>query len=323
LPEGQSSVSPIDTEHDDTVLVHTEHFLTPPSLYFTDLANREKWRLLARLPAQFDGKGLIAERRHAIAPDGVEIPYWLVGREANMQGTAAPCLLYGYGGFEESLDPHYDATTGIAWLEQGGLYAVANIRGGGEFGPDWHRAAQREKRQVAFDDFLAVGAALIASGVTAPARLAIRGGSNGGLLAAACMIQRPELFGAVLSELPLLDMARFHLLLQGASWIDEYGDPEDAADLPFLMAYSPYQKVQADVSYPSVLFTSSTTDDRVHPGHARKMTAKMQLQGHEQVWYLENCDGGHGAGVEPEAIARVEATAFIFLKNAVGSDFFG
>lgn len=312
----QSYVDSIDSERDDTVLVHVEHFLTPPSLYYADLATpANEWQLLARLPAQFDTTGLVAERSHATAPDGVAIPYWLIGREANVRGDAtAPCMLYGYGGFEVALDPHYDSTAGIAWLESGGLYAIANIRGGGEFGPDWHQAAQRDKRQVAFNDFFAVAEALVASGVTTSRQLVIRGGSNGGLLTGVAMVQRPELFGAVMSEVPLLDMARFHLLLQGASWIDEYGDPDDAKDLRFLMRYSPYQNVKGDVGYPPALFTSSATDDRVHPGHARKMAAKMQAMGHGNVWYLENRDGGHGAGVEAEAIARVEATAFTFAR---------
>lgn len=313
----QSYVDSIDSERDDTVLVHVEHFLAPPSLYYADFAQPEsEWQLLARLPAQFDATGLVAERRHALSTDGVAIPYWLIGREANVRGhRPAPCLLYGYGGFEVALDPHYDATTGIAWLESGGLYAVANIRGGGEFGPEWHQAAQRENRQVAFDDFIAVAEALVSSGVTTSERLAIRGGSNGGLLTGVMLVQRPELFGAVLSEVPLLDMARFHVLLQGASWIDEYGDPDNADDLRFLLSYSPYQNVKAETVYPPALFTSSATDDRVHPGHARKMAARMQAQGHERVWYLENRDGGHGAGIEAESIARVEATAFTFLKE--------
>ncbi len=316
----QSYVDSIDSERDDTVLVHVEHFLAPPSLYYADLgAPDQTWQLLARLPAQFDTTGLIAERRHATAPDGVAIPYWVIGRETNIRGDAhGRCMLYGYGGFEVALDPHYDATAGIAWLESGGVYAIANIRGGGEFGPEWHQAAQREKRQVAFDDFYAVAKALAVTGVTTPRQLVIRGGSNGGLLTGVAMIQRPELFGAVMSEVPLLDMARFHLLLQGASWIDEYGDPDDANDLRFLMTYSPYQNVLADVDYPPALFTSSATDDRVHPGHARKMAAKMQALGHDNVWYLENRDGGHGAGVEAEAIARVEATAFTFARTMTG-----
>jgi prolyl oligopeptidase len=319
LPQAsQSWVDSIDSERDDTVLIHVEHFLMPPSLYHADLASDAPWQLLARLPAQFDATGLSAVRRHAIAPDGERIPYWLIGREVETCTDARPCLLYGYGGFEVALDPGYDATTGIAWLERGGLYAVANIRGGGEFGPAWHQAALRENRQVSFDDFNAVAEALVKTGVTAPGQLAIRGGSNGGLLTGVCMVQRPELFGAVLSEVPLLDMARFHLLLQGASWIDEYGDPDDAGDLRHLMAYSPYQNVKADVAYPPALFTSSTSDDRVHPGHARKMAAKMQAQGHANVWYQETGEGGHGAGVEPEAIAQAEAAAFTFLASTIG-----
>jgi prolyl oligopeptidase len=319
LPEAsQSWVDSIDSERDDTVLIHVEHFLMPPSLHHADLANDAPWRLLARLPAQFDATGLAAVRRHAIAPDGERIPYWLIGKDIETTAETRPCLLYGYGGFEVALDPGYDATTGIAWLERGGLYAVANIRGGGEFGPAWHQAALRENRQISFDDFIAVAQALVDDGVTTPKQLAIRGGSNGGLLTAVCMVQRPALFGAVLSEVPLLDMARFHLLLQGASWIDEYGDPDDAGDLRHLMAYSPYQNVKADVAYPPALFTSSTSDDRVHPGHARKMAAKMQAQGHANVWYQETGDGGHGAGVEPEAVAQAEAAAFTFLAATIG-----
>lgn len=263
------------------MLIHVEHFLIPPSLHYADLSNDAPWQLLAQLPAQFDATGLSAVRHHAIAPDGKRIPYWLIGRDVAHTTHARPCLLYGYGGFEVALDPQYDTTTGIAWLERGGLYAIANIRGGGEFGPDWHQAALREHRQVSFDDFIAVAQALIDTGVTSAKQLGIRGSSNGELLVGACTVQRPELFGAVLSEVRLLDMARFHLLLQGASWIDEYGDPDQPDDLRVLMAYSPYQNVKADVRYPPVLFTSSTSDDRVHPGHAHKMAAKMQARGHE------------------------------------------
>ncbi|MCY0387039.1 prolyl oligopeptidase family serine peptidase [Robbsia sp. Bb-Pol-6] len=319
LPAGQCDVSPIDFRRDDTALVYVEHYLTPPSLFHVTLGSDAPWHLLAQLPARFDSTGLVAERRHASAPDGVQIPYWLVGREAAVRGAAAPCLLYGYGGFEIALDPRYDATTGIGWLEAGNLYAVANIRGGGEFGPDWHRAAQRGKRQVAFDDFIAVAQSLIDSGATTAAQLAISGGSNGGLLTGVCLVQRPDLFGAVVSEVPLLDMARFHLLLQGASWIDEYGDPDVPEDLRVLLTYSPYQNVREDAAYPPVLFTTSSADDRVHPGHARKMAARMQAQGHAQVWYLENREGGHGAGIEPETIARQRATVFDFLRRTVGA----
>ncbi|MGH8783396.1 prolyl oligopeptidase family serine peptidase [Paraburkholderia sp.] len=320
LPDGcEASVQAVDSTCDDTVLIYVGHFLKPPSLYLADIAGEVPWRLLGQLPARFDSTGFVAERRQATAPDGVQIPYWLIGREADLQSNPRPCLLYGYGGFNIPVDtPVYLDTMGFSWLEPGGVYAVASVRGGGEFGPAWHQAAQREKRQVAFDDFIAVAEALIGSGVTTPCQLTISGGSNGGLLTAVCMIQRPELFGAVVSDMPLLDMARFHLLLQGASWIDEYGNPEDDDDRRTLMTYSPYHNVQRGVAYPPVLFTSSSTDDRVHPGHARKMVAKMQALGHDNVWYLEHRDGGHGAGVEPETMARANATTYEFLRSKIG-----
>ncbi|AOK29669.1 MULTISPECIES: prolyl oligopeptidase family serine peptidase [Burkholderia] len=321
LPDdGEASVTAIDPTRDDTVLIYVDHFLTPPSLYLADLDTNAPMRLLGRLPARFEATGLATERRHATAPDGMRIPYWVIGREADLRGNAQPCVLYGYGGFEVSVDtPAYLDTIGFSWLEQGGVYAIASTRGGGEFGPAWHRAAQRDKRQVAFDDFIAVAEALIATGVTTPEQLAIMGASNGGLLSAVCMIQRPDLFGAVVSDVPVLDMSRFHLLMQGALWIDEYGDPNNADDYRTLMAYSPYHNVKPDVSYPPVLFTSSSTDDRVHPGHARKMVAKMQALGHREVWYLEHRDGGHGAGIEPETIARAQATTHEFLRSKIGA----
>lgn len=321
LPAGcEASVTAVDRARDDTVLIYVDHFLTPPALYHADLSSDTPWHQLGQLPARFDSTGFVALRRHAMAPDGVQIPYWVIGREADLQGTPRPCLLYGYGGFEIPLDtPAYMDTLGFSWLEPGGVYAIASIRGGGEFGPGWHQAAQREKRPVAFGDFIAVAEALIGSSVTTPEQLAIQGASNGGLLTAACMIQRPDLFGAVISHVPVLDMSRFHLLLQGALWVDEYGNPDDADDRRMLMAYSPYHNVKPDVSYPPVLFTSSSTDDRVHPGHARKMVAKMQALGHGEVCYLEQRDGGHGAGVEPETIARASATTFEFLRAKIGA----
>ncbi|WP_442857158.1 prolyl oligopeptidase family serine peptidase [Burkholderia sp. TSV86] len=321
LPQGcEVSLSPIDEIRDDTVLIHTEHFLTPPSLHWADLANESPWRLIARLPAQFDAAGLAVKRRYAAAPDGARIPYWVIGRESDLRGNPRPCVLFGYGDFEVEFDtPFYLNVDGYAWLEAGGVLAIAGIRDGGEFGPSWHRAALRDKRQTAFDDFIAVARALVSAATTTPKQLAIRGASNGGLLTAACMIQRPDLFGAVVSEMAVLDMARFHVLLQGAAWIDEYGDPDDADALRALMAYSPYQNVKAGVAYPPVLFTTSATDDRVHPGHARKMVARMQALGHEQVWYWEQRDGGHGAGVEPEAIARTHSIVYEFLWTTIGS----
>ncbi|MFU1912724.1 prolyl oligopeptidase family serine peptidase [Bordetella avium] len=317
--ESAVTMEAVDGMRDDTVLIHVDHFLEPTALYYADLSRngggKDDWRLLARQAPQFDTRGMSAQLRHANAPDGTRIPYWLIGR---LSDTPQPCLLYGYGGFEESLDePAYIATTGISWLERGGLYAIACIRGGGEFGPAWHQAALRENRQIAFDDFIAVAETLVATGVTRPEQLGISGASNGGLLVAACMVQKPELFGAVLCSVPVLDMARFHKLLQGATWVEEYGNPDDAQALKWLLAYSPYHQVQADVAYPDVLFTTSSSDDRVHPGHARKMAAKMQALGHENVCYLERRDGGHGAGVDARAIAYAEAIEASFLWRAL------
>ena len=331
----EASVSAIAHEIDDLAFVYLSDYLNPDALFIVDLADPAAegpiepaaegaaWRELARLPAQFNAGDLAIEMRSAVAPDGVRIPYTVIGRKTTLQGAGcpAPCLLYGYGGFEIALTPNYAVGPGIGWLERGGIYVVANIRGGGEFGPAWHQAAQGDKRQVAFDDFIAVAEALIADGITAAAQLAIQGGSNGGLLVAACMIQRPALFGAVVCEVPLLDMARYHQLLAGASWIDEYGDPEQPNHARALAAYSPYHNVkgvQGGTSYPPVLFLTSTRDDRVHPGHARKMTAKMQQLGHEQTWYLENVDGGHAGAVDARQNASRHALIYSFLWRTVG-----
>ncbi|ALM85051.1 prolyl oligopeptidase family protein [Bordetella sp. N] len=345
LPPGSEvSMESVDAERDDTVLIHVDHFLVPPSLYHGDLgdadvgghtglaasatdveadvsayAKASGWHLLSHMPPKFDSAGMSAQLRYATAPDGVSIPYWVIGRLPAAGDAPLRCQLYGYGGFEEALDaPAYSATTGVTWLERGGIYAIACIRGGGEFGPIWHQAALREKRPVAFDDFIAVAQALIDTGVTTSRQLSISGASNGGLLTAACMVRRPDLFGAVLSDVPVLDMARFHKLLQGATWTEEYGDPEDPAALRSLLAYSPYHLVRADAAYPPVLFSASASDDRVHPGHARKMAAKMQAQGHADVWYLERREGGHGAGVDARTTARTSALEAGFLWTNTG-----
>jgi prolyl oligopeptidase len=212
------------------------------------------------------------------------------------------------------MTPWYGEITGKAWLERGGVFAVANIRGGGEFGPDWWKAAQKENRQRAYDDFLAVAEDLIERGIASPEHLGIEGGSNGGLLVGVAMTQRPELFRAVVVEVPLLDMRRYHTLLAGASWVAEYGDPDDPAEWDFIRRYSPYQNVSADAEYPRALFYTTTRDDRVHPGHARKMAAKMLEMGHP-VWYYENTEGGHGAGVTPEQRARMYAIIYTYLTE--------
>jgi len=321
----QVEVSPIEPTLDDEVYVDVDDYLLPPEYWLADLARADlaEWALLDRWPTQFDAAPYAVKRGHAQSADGTRVPYTIVGprglleQGAAGEASARPCLLTGYGGFAIPLTPSYLTGPAIGWLEQGGVYVVAHIRGGGEFGTEWHLAAQGELRQRAFDDFIAVAQALIADGVTTAAQLGIQGGSNGGLLVAACMVQRPELFGAVVCEVPLLDMSRYHLLHAGASWIDEYGDPDEPDDARILAAYSPYHHVSAEVAYPPVLFTTSTSDDRVHPGHARKMVARMQAQGAERVWYRENTDGGHGGADELEQ-ARHDAMVYAFLWACVG-----
>jgi prolyl oligopeptidase len=323
--DAQADVSPVEPTLNDEVFVDTDDYLQPPAYWLADLAseNLSEWELLDRWPTQFDATRFAVTRGHAVSADGTQVPYSVIGlRDAqplapeHPQSTARPCLLNGYGGFAIPLLPSYLTGQGIGWLERGGVYVVAHIRGGGEFGTRWHTAAQGEHRQRAFDDFIAVAEALIQTGVTSAAQLGIQGGSNGGLLVAACMVQRPELFGAVVCEVPLLDMSRYHLLHAGASWIDEYGDPDDPDEARVLAAYSPYHRVSADVAYPPVLFTTSTADDRVHPGHARKMAARMQALGAPQVWYRENTEGGHGGSDELEQ-AEHDAMVFEFLWHTL------
>jgi prolyl oligopeptidase len=317
--DGQADVSPVEPTLNDEVFVDTDDYLQPPAYWLADLARDDlrEWELIDRWPTQFDATRFVVTRGHAVSADGTRVPYTVIGpRDVQTSGQAArPCLLSGYGGFAIPLLPSYLTGQGIGWLERGGVYVVAHIRGGGEFGTRWHTAAQGEHRQRAFDDFIAVAEALIDTGVTSAAQLGIQGGSNGGLLVAACMVQRPELFGAVVCEVPLLDMSRYHLLHAGASWIDEYGDPDEPEEARALAAYSPYHRVSADVAYPPVLFTTSTADDRVHPGHARKMAARMQALGApaaDRVWYRENTEGGHGGSDELEQ-AEHDAMVFEFL----------
>jgi prolyl oligopeptidase len=220
--------------------------------------------------------------------------------------------LTGYGGFEIPMLPGYNPAMGTAWLERGGVFVLANIRGGGEFGPKWHETARKEHRQRAYDDFIAVAEALIARGVTSPKRLGIEGWSNGGLLMGVMLTERPDLFGAIHCGSPLLDMRRYNKLLAGASWMDEYGDPDKSEDWAYIQKFSPYQNTHADTKYPPILFTTSTRDDRVHPGHARKMAARLEEQGH-QVLYYENTEGGHGAAANNKQSAFMSALAYSFL----------
>jgi prolyl oligopeptidase len=244
------------------------------------------------------------------------VPYFLVRPKDLKYDGKAPTLLYGYGGFEISLTPGYSGTVGKAWLEKGGVYAVANIRGGGEYGPRWHQAALKQDRHKAYEDFAAVAEDLIARKVTSPRHLGIEGGSNGGLLTGNMLMQYPQLFGAVLVEVPLLDMKRYSHLLAGASWMAEYGDP-DTADWDFIRTFSPYHLFDPNKKYPPTFIWTTTRDDRVHPGHARKLAAKMLAAG-KDVRYFENIEGGHGAGATNEQAAKVRALSYAFLWKELG-----
>lgn len=252
------------------------------------------------------------EQFEAISKDGTRIPYFLVQSKGMKIDDSNPTLLYGYGGFESPQLPYYSGTLGTAWLERGGVYVLANIRGGGEFGPKWHRSALKENRQRCFDDFIAVAEDLIKHKITSRRHLGIMGGSNGGLLVGAVFTQRPELFNAVVCQIPLLDMKRYNKLLAGASWMAEYGNPDIPEEWAYIQKYSPYHNVFPDKKYPQVFFYTSTKDDRVHPGYARKMVAKMEDMGHK-VYYYENTEGGHAAAVTNRQRALKEALTYTYL----------
>ena len=308
---GTLSVSAVDDEHTDDYFLSVTDYLTPTALMLG--AVDAKPETLKQLPAFFDASQHEISQNFAVSKDGTRVPYFMVSRKGMVRNGDNPTLLYGYGGFEISLTPSYSASVGRAWLSQGGVYVVANIRGGGEYGPRWHQAALKANRNKAYEDFAAVAEDLIARKVTQPKRLGMQGGSNGGLLMGNMTVMYPQLFGAVVCQVPLLDMKRYHKLLAGASWMAEYGNP-DTDDWNFLKAYSPYQNVRADGKYPPVLFTTSTRDDRVHPGHARKMMARMAEQGHD-VRYYENIEGGHGGAANNEQAAFMQALAYTFLKQ--------
>jgi prolyl oligopeptidase len=300
----------------EAYLVSYTDFLTPDSLYLGHTGSDQR-ELLKSRPAYFDATGMHVEQRNATSKDGTRVPYFVVWPKGAKPDGTNPTLLYGYGGFEISMTPWYSGQFGKAWYEHGGVLVIANIRGGGEFGPAWHQAAVKANKQKSYDDFIAVAEDLAASRITSPRHLGIEGGSNGGLLVGAVMLQRPELFGAVSCQVPLLDMRRFNRLLAGASWMAEYGNPDEPAEWAWIEKYSPYQNVRKDVRYPPVLFTTSTRDDRVHPGHARKMAARMIEQGHD-VLYYENIEGGHGGAADNAQRADLQALQFAFLWERLG-----
>jgi len=299
-------------DHSDEYLLSSSGFTQPTTLWYGRVGGDRT--VLKREPEFFDADGVVAHQYFAESADGTAVPYFVVGRHLDAPG---PTILTGYGGYEISLTPEYDGIVGRGWLADGGTYAVANIRGGGEYGPEWHRAALRENRPRAFADFAAVAADLVTRGITTPARLGAVGGSNGGLLMGVMLTRYPELFGAIASQVPLMDMKRYHKLLAGQSWMAEYGDPDDESDWAFLRAYSPYHNVHSGQPYPPVLLLTSTRDDRVHPGHARKMAARLREHGYD-VSYYENVEGGHGAAADNRQAALKWALILEFFRRRLG-----
>lgn len=309
---GTVSVSAVDADESNDYWMTSSDYLTPTTLYLGSVEEESQPEQLKQLSAQFDASGLSISQHFATSQDGTQVPYFMVApKELPMDGST-PTLLYGYGGFEISLTPGYNPSVGRAWLEAGRVYVVANIRGGGEYGPRWHQAALKQNRLRAYEDFAAVAEDLVSRKVTSREHLGIQGGSNGGLLVGNMLAHYPNLFQAAVCQVPLLDMRRYHLLLAGASWMAEYGNPDAPGEWEFIQSYSPYQLVAEGTKYPAVLFTTSTRDDRVHPGHARKMMSKFEALG-QDVTYYENIEGGHGGAANNKQRAYMQALAYWFL----------
>lgn len=298
-------------------MVSSQDTLTPPTQSLIRFGHPPE--LLKQSPARFDSAGLAITQHEARSPDGTSIPYFEIGPLQARRDGSNTVLLSGYGGFQISSLPYYAATTGKLWLERGGILVIANIRGGGEFGPDWHKAGMRAGKKLSHDDFAAVARDLISRGVTRPERLACVGGSNGGLLVGNMLTRYPELFGAIECAVPLLDMKRYTKLTAGPSWISEYGDPDNPADWAFLREISAYQAVEAGRPYPPILLTTSGRDDRVHPGHARKMAAKLLALGY-RVYFYEPPEGGHGGATDNTELAFNIALGFAFLRKTIAAE---
>ena len=309
---GSWDISPFDQNDSDKYWVQVADFTQPARLELGELKTAKR-ELMKTNPQFFDAAALETTQHFVTSKDGTKVPYFVVAKKGLVLDGNTPVLMTAYGGFEVSYTPFYDGALGAAWLDKG-AFVLANIRGGGEYGPQWHETAIKQNRQRAYDDFIAVAEDLIARKVTSPKRLGIQGASNGGLLMGVMLTQRPDLFGAIVCSVPLLDMKRYHTLLAGASWMGEYGDPGVADEWAALAKYSPYQNVKKGSKYPRVLFTTSTLDDRVHPGHARKMVARMLEQGHDVI-YFENTEGGHGGAANNAQKANLKSLEYTFLMN--------
>jgi len=309
---GTVSPSAVDPDESDAYFMTVTDFLTPATLHMGEIGKAPE--KLKAAPAFFDASNLEISQHFTTSKDGTRIPYFQVSPKGMKLDGRHPTLLEGYGGFEASMVPRYDGAVGMAWMSKGGVYVLANIRGGGEYGPKWHQAALKRNRPRAYEDFAAVAGDLIKRNVTSAPHLGIAGGSNGGLLVGNMLTAYPRLFGAIVCQVPLLDMQRYSHLLAGASWMEEFGDPDKPEEWAFLKTFSPYHNVRPNEPYPPVLFMTTTRDDRVHPGHARKMMAKMLDMGYD-VRYFENTEGGHGSGADNKQSAHFMALAYTFLRQ--------
>ncbi|MEM1052844.1 MAG: prolyl oligopeptidase family serine peptidase [Pseudomonadota bacterium] len=312
LPDNATVGIAASSNESEQIMFTVTDFLNPTTLYYTDGARDPA--PLKTSPARFDASGMDVEQHEATSADGTKIPYFIVKPKGmDMNGETA-VLMSGYGGFQIPRLPAYLGSTGKMWLERGGAYVLANLRGGGEFGPGWHQTAIRENKQRTWDDFIAVGQDLVDRGFTAPEHLGIQGGSQGGLLVGTAFTQRPDLFGAAIVQIPLFDMLRYHLIGRGASWIGEYGDPRIPEQRAWIEGYSPYQKIVEGEDYPTPFLWASTADDRTHPAHARKGAARLKEQGHP-YYYFEDTVGGHSGGVDNEQRAKLQALQYIYLMQ--------
>lgn len=315
IPWGENDVISISSSDSSSnhLLISRDGFLQPSTLYYVDFSKDVEESIQAT-PARFDASGLKVEKNFAVSKDGTDVPYFIVYREDIKLDHTTPVLQYGYGGFEISILPHYSPLLGKLWLEKGGAYVLANIRGGGEYGPRWHDSALLENRQRAFDDFYAVAEAVQSRGFSSPRHYGAMGRSNGGLLMGVAFTQRPDLFNAIVCGVPLLDMKRFNKLLAGASWMAEYGNPDLPEQWAYLQKYSPLQNLKEGQAYPKVYFFTSTKDDRVHPGHARKMAARMKQMGYD-FYYYENIEGGHKGTANQKQEAMLSSLEYLYLMR--------
>ena len=312
VPEfGRVSVYAVDSVKSNDYWMTVQNYITPTTLFMGTIGGKQP-EPQKSLPAFFSTKDLVISQHFATSKDGTKVPYFQVARKQAPMDGSNPTLLYGYGGFQISMLPYYSASVGKAWLEKGGVYVVANIRGGGEYGPSWHQAALKENRHRAYEDFAAVAQDLTKRGITSPQKLGIQGGSNGGLLMGNMYTLYPDLFGAIVCQVPLLDMKRYTQLLAGASWVGEYGDPTIPEQWSYIKTFSPYHNIDSATQYPPMLITTSTRDDRVHPGHARKMKAALDVAQKDALYY-ENIEGGHGGSANNEQAAFMSSLAYTFL----------